>query len=158
MKVIKQTCDRLVIEDFAWRFGLLFFTGGVIYGWLLYRDGEPLWQSILAVALFGIFGWVRTCRQFVVFDCGKGFVHIKEQRIGWHRRHAKPLAEITAVELVEWRAVTDPTTWRVELKMRSGPNVPLLWEFRSHDEQYRPIAAVIGKFLDVPVLEREGRD
>jgi hypothetical protein len=52
----------------------------------------------------------------------------------------------------------NPTTWRVELKMRSGPNVPLLCEFTTRDEQYRPIAAVIGKFLDAPVVEREGRD
>lgn len=158
MKVIKQTRDRLVIEDFAWRFGLLFFAGGLIYGYLLYRDGDPLWQSMLAVGVFGLVGWARAYRLLVVFDRGKGFMHIEERRVGWHRCRSIPLKEITAVDLVEWRDIMDPTTWRIEMKMRSGPNVPLLWEFTSRDEQYRPIAAVIGKFLDVPVVEREGHD
>ena len=158
MKVIKQTRDRLVIEDFAWRVGLLSFAGGLIYGYLLYRDGDPLWQSMLAVGVFGLVGWGRACRMLAVFDRGEGFVHIEERRFGWHRCRSIPLEEITAVDLVEWRAAMDPTTWRVELKMRSSPNVPLLWEFTTRDEQYRPIAAVIGKFLDVPVVEREGRD
>ncbi|HYD81549.1 MAG TPA: hypothetical protein VEC06_17220 [Paucimonas sp.] len=158
MKIIKQTRDRLVIEDFAWRFGLLFFAGGVIYGCLLYRDGDPLWQSMLAVGGFGLVGWMRAYRLLVIFDRGEGFVRMEERRVGWRRCRSVPLAEIAAVDLVERRAVTDPTTWRVELKMRRGPNAPLLWEFTSRDEQYRPIAAAIGKFLDVPVVEREGRD
>lgn len=157
MKVIEETRNRLVIEDFAWRIGLLCFTGGLIYGYQVYRDGDPLWQSMLAVGAFGLLGWARAYRLSVVFDRGVGFVHIKEWRVGWHRCRSKPLKEITAVDLVEWRSV-DPTTWRVELKMKSGANVPLLWEFTTHDEQYRPVAAAIGKFLDVPVVEREGRD
>jgi hypothetical protein len=158
MKIIKQTRDHLIIEDFAWRFGLLFFAGGVIYGCLLYRDGDPLWQSMLAVGGFGLVGWTRAYCLHVIFDRGEGFVHIEERRVGWLRRRSMPLAEIAAVELVERRAITDPTTWRVELKMCNGTGVPLLREFTSRDEQYRPIAAVIGKFLDVPVVEREGRD
>lgn len=158
MQVIQQDRDRLVIEDFAWRFGLLFLAGGVVFGWQLYRDGDPLWQPLLAVGGFGLVGWVRAYRLLVVFDRGEGVVHIDERRVGWHRRRSTPLAEITAVELVEWRAVSDPSTWRIEMKARSGPNVPLRWEFTSRDEQYRPIAALIGTFLDVPVVEREGRD
>ena len=157
MKIIKQTRDRLVIEDFAWRFGLLSFAGGMIYGWLLYSDGDPLWQSILAVGGFGLVGWMRAYRLLVVFDRGEGYAHIEERRVGWHRCRSMPLAEITAVDLVEWQTAADPTTWRVELKRHGGSNVPLLWEFTSRDEQYRPIAAAIGKFLDVPVVEREGR-
>lgn len=158
MKVIKQTSDHLIIEDFAWRFGLLFFAGGVIYGCLLYRDGDPLWQAMLAVGGFGLVGWVRAYRLRVIFDRREGFVHIEERRVGWHRCRSMPLAEVAAVDLVERQAVSDSTTWRVELKMCSGPNVPLLWEFTSRDEQYRPVAAAIGQFLEVPVVEREGRD
>lgn len=158
MQAVQQTRDRLVIEDIAWRFGLFFLAGGLLYGWLLYRDGDPLWQSMLAVGGFGLVGWVCTYRMFVVFDRGEGLVHIAERRLGWHRACSKPLAEITAVDLVEWREASEPTTWRIELVMRSGPNVPLLLEFTSRDAQYRPIVAVIGKFLNVPVREREGRD
>lgn len=158
MKVLEQTPDRLVIEDFAWRIGLVSYAGGAIYGCLLYLDGEPLWQSILAVGGLGLLGWIRAYRLIVVFDRNEGFVHIELRRIGWHRCRSMPLAEISAVDLVEWRQVTDPTVWRVELKTQSGPNVPLLWEFTSRDEQYRPVATAIGKFLGVPVLEREGRD
>lgn len=158
MKVVEQTRDRLVIEDLAWRIGLLSYAGGAIYGWLLFRDGDPLWQSILAVVAFGLLGWMRAYRQRVVFDRNEGFAHIELQRIGWHRYRSTPLVEIAAVDLVEWRHATDPTTWRVELKTHSGSNVPLMWEFTSRDEQYRPVAAAIGKFLGIPVFEREGRD
>lgn len=158
MKVVERTRDRLVIEDFAWRFGLLFFVAAIGLGWMLFRDGAPMWQSILAIGGFGLVGWVRAHRLLVVFDRGEGLVRIEERRVGWHRCRSAALAEITAVDLVEWRAVTDPATWRIELTMRGGPNLALQWEFTSHDEQYRPIAAAIGEFLDAPVVEREGRD
>lgn len=158
MKVIKLTRNRLVIEDFAWRFGLLFFAGGLFWGYQLYRDNEPIWQTLLAVGGFGLVGWVRAYRLLVVFDRDEGLVRIENWRVGWHQCRSMPLAKISGVDLVEQQAVTDPTTWRIELKMCRGPNVPLLREFTSRDEQYRPVAAEIGKFLDVPVVGREGRD
>lgn len=101
---------------------------------------------------------VRAYRALILFDRGEGVVHIEERRVGWHPRRSVPLAEIVAVENVEWYSLWS-ATWRVELKLRGGDQkVPLLQMFTWREEQHAAVAATIGKFLGVPVVKRAGRD
>lgn len=156
MRVEQNTRDRLVIEDFAWRIGAIFLVGGVGFGVSLHRDGEPLWKALLAACLFAIPAWTMGYRARVVFDRGEGVVRIEERRVGWHPRRSLPLAEIVAVENVEWYTQWS-STWRVELKLRGAlPNVPLLQMFTWREERHAAVAAAIGAFLDVPVAKRSG--
>lgn len=97
MKVKKKTRDRLVIEDFAWRVGVIFLVGGVVYGVLLHRDDEPMWKSLLAAGLFAIPAWGMAYRALILFDRGEGFVHIEEQ----HAAVAATIGKFLGVPVVK---------------------------------------------------------
>lgn len=154
MKVKEQTQNRLVVENFSWRVGLICLISGVVYGMLLQRDGDPLWQVVLAPVLFALQAWGMSYQTLVVFDRRAGMVHIDEHRLGWHARRSLPLAAIAAVENVEWYSMWC-STWRLELKLRSGePNVPLLLMFTWHEDQNDTVAVAIAKFLRTQALKR----
>jgi hypothetical protein len=153
VKVNDGTRDRLVVETFAWRFGLTMLLGGVIYAALNERDGGARWQSIFAILAFAVPAWGMSYRAVAIFDRTKGIVTLEERRVGWRPTRTVRIEDVVAIEHLEWMRQWSPA-WRVELKLREGANVPLLRMYTAGEGRHAAVAAAAGRFLGVPVITR----
>jgi hypothetical protein len=153
VKVKDGTRDRLVVETFAWRFGLIMLLGGFIYAALNEHDGGARWRSIVAILAFAVPAWGMSYRTVVIFDRMRGVVTLEERRVGWHPIRTVRIEDVVAIERLEWMRQWSPA-WRVELKLREGDNVPLLRMYTAGEDQQAAVAAAAGRFLGVPVIKR----
>lgn len=171
MKVLHSSPDRLVLHDVPMGAGLLLLAIALfpmIWGWALFRVGEPKGGAVLIgigvilfLGCFGVFAKVHR----ITFDREKDVVDIAETGLFGRRRSRHVLKDLHGATLqsmvikrkpgdrvrngVGRNRSPEPRVWRAALVHRNGHAVPVTQAY-GREKTARATAAAINAWFGAP--------